>query len=48
MANSVRWYGHVLRKALDFEVEGQRKKERLKRTWNKHVERESIKVVLIW
>ena len=35
MASSVRWYshvlrredGHVLRKALDFEVEGQRKKE---------------------
>ena len=33
MANSVRWYGHVLkredghvlRRALDFEVEGQRK-----------------------
>ena len=37
MANSVRWYGHVLRRedghvlrrALDFEVEGQRKKGRL-------------------
>ena len=36
MVNSVRWYGHVLRredghvlrKALDFEVEGQRKKGR--------------------
>ena len=34
MANSVHWYGHVLRRedghvlrrALDFEVEGQRKK----------------------
>ena len=26
MANSVRWYGYVLRKALDFEVEGQSKK----------------------
>ena len=41
MGNSVRWYGHVLRredghvlrKALDFEVEGQRKKGRLKGTW---------------
>ena len=41
MANSVRWYGHVLRRddghvlrmALDFEVEGQRKKGRLKSTW---------------
>ena len=32
IANSVHWYGHVLRRALDFEVEGQRKKMRLKRT----------------
>ena len=40
MANSVCWYGHVLRRedvcvlrrALEFEVEGQRKKGRLKRT----------------
>ena len=40
MANSVCWDGHelrredghVLRRALDFEVEGQRKKERPKRT----------------
>ena len=40
MANSVRWYchvlrregGHVLRRALHFEVDGQRKKGRLKRT----------------
>ena len=30
MANSVCWHGHVLRRALDFEVEGQRKKWRLK------------------
>ena len=38
MANSVRWYGHVLRRedghvvrrALDFEVEGQLKKRRSK------------------
>ena len=28
MENSVRWYGHVLRMALDFEVEGQRKEIR--------------------
>ena len=42
MANSVCWYGHVLRgeddhvlgRALDFEVEGQRKKGRPKRTWS--------------
>ena len=41
MANCVRSYGHVLRRevdhilrrALDFEVEGQRKKGRPKRTW---------------
>ena len=40
MANSVCWYGrvlrredgHVLRRALDFEVEGHRKKWRPKRT----------------
>ena len=40
MANSVRWDEHVLRRvdgnvfrrALEFEVEGQRKKRRLKRT----------------
>ena len=52
MANSVDWhdhllrreYGHVLRKALDFEVEGQRMKERPKRTWKKLVEEESVKV----
>ena len=49
MANSVRWYGHVLRRedghilrrALDFEVEGQRKKGRPKRTWKKQVEVEN-------
>ena len=54
MANSVHWYGHVLkredghvlRRALDFEVEGQRKKGRPKRTWKKQVEEESVKVCL--
>ena len=54
MANSVRWYGHVLRRedghvlrtALDIEVKGQRKKGRLKRTWKKEVEEESVKVGL--
>ena len=43
MANSVRWYGHVLRRqddhvlrrALDFEAECQRKNGRPKRTWKK-------------
>ena len=54
MANSVCWYGyvlrredgHVLRRALVFEAEGQRKKGRLKRTWNRQVEEESMKVGL--
>ena len=54
MANSVCWYGHmwrkedghVLRRTLDFDVEGQRKKGRLKRTWKKQVDEESMKVGL--
>ena len=54
MANSVcrhghvlrREDGHVLRKALDFEVDGQRKKGRMKRTWKKQVEEESVNVGL--
>ena len=54
MANSVCWYGHVLRiedghvlrRALDFEVEVQRKKGRQKMTWKKQVEEESMKVGL--
>ena len=46
MANSVHWYGHILRLALVFEVEGQRKKERPKKTWKKQVEEESVKVGL--
>ena len=40
-ANGVRWYGHVLRrddghvlrKALEFEVKGKRKRGRPKKTW---------------
>ena len=46
MANRVHWYSHVLRRALDFEVEGQRKKGKAKRTWKKQVEEESVKVGL--
>ena len=50
MKNSVHWYGHVLRRkdghvlrrALDYEVEGQRKKGRPKRTWKRLVEEESV------
>ena len=41
MADSVRWYGHVLRRedghvlgrAVDFVVEGQRKKGKPRMTW---------------
>ena len=55
-ANSVCLYGHVLRRedghvlrsALDFEVDAQRKKGKLMRTWNKQVEGESVKVGLRW
>ena len=54
MANSVHWYGyvlrrgdgHVLRRALDSEVERQRKKGRLKRTCKQQDEEESMKVGL--
>ena len=38
--------GHVLRRALYFEVEGQRKKWRPKMTWKKQVEEESVKIGL--
>ena len=41
------WYDvQVLGRALEFEVESQRKKGRLKRTWKKQVEEESVKVGL--
>ena len=51
MANSVCWYGHVLRRedghvlrrALCFAVDDKRKKGRPKRTWKKHVEEEGVK-----
>ena len=46
MANSVRWYGHILSRASHFEAEGQGKKGRLKRTWKKQVEEESVKIGL--
>ena len=54
MVNSVYWHGHVLRRedchfmrrALDLDVEGQRKKWRSKRTWKKKVVEESAKVGL--
>ena len=54
VANSVCWYGcvliredgHVLRRALCFEVKGQRKIGRLKRPWKKQVEEKSEKIGL--
>ena len=53
-ANRVRWYGHmlrrdeghVLRKALEFEVKGNRKRGRPKKTWKTQVEKESKSVSL--
>ena len=48
MAYTVRWYGHLLRRgwSLHIAVESQRKEGRLKRTWKKQVEEESVKVGL--
>ena len=51
MANSVHWYGHVLRReddhivrrALGLKVEGQKKKRRLKKTRKKQDEEDSEK-----
>ena len=52
MTDNVSWYGHVLRmeggnvlkRALQFEVEGHWKKWRPKRTWEKQVEEKSMKL----
>ena len=38
--------GHVSRRALEFEVEHERKKGRMKKTWKKQVEEESVKAGL--
>ena len=54
MASSVCLYDHgligedrcVLRRVSDFEVEGQRKKGKRKRTWRQQVEEEGMKVGL--
>ena len=54
MANSVNWYGHVLRRedghvlrrALYFVVEGLWRKGNPMRTWKKQVEEKSVKVGL--
>ena len=53
-ANGVRWYGHVLRrddrhvlrKALEFEVKGKRKRGQPKKTSKTQVEKESKSVDL--
>ena len=53
-ASGVRWLGHVLRKedgdvvrsALEFNVEGRRKRGRPKRTWRKQIEEECLKAGL--
>ena len=53
-ANGVTWYGHVLRrddghvlrKALEFEVKGKRKRGRPMETWKTQVEKESKNVGL--
>ena len=53
-ANGVRWYGHVLRredwhvlrKALEFEVKGKRKRGQPRKTWRSQVEKESKSVGL--
>ena len=53
-ANGVRWYGHVLsrddglvlRKALEIEVKGKRKRGRPKKPWKTLVEKESKSVCL--
>ena len=52
--NGVRWQGHVLRrddghvlrKALEFEVRGKRKQGRPKKTWESQVEKERKSVGL--
>ena len=54
MANSVHWYGHVLRRedghvlrrALCFEIDSQNRKGRPKRTWKKQVVEESMMIAL--
>ena len=53
-ANSAGWHGnllriedgHVLRRALHFDIECQSKKGMLKKTWKKQVEEESVMVGL--
>ena len=37
-ASEVRWYRHVLRRTLDYEVAGKRGRGRSNMTWKRHVE----------
>ena len=51
MANSECWYSHVLRRENRrilgrVDIDGQRKRWRLKRTWKKWVEEENMKICL--
>ena len=53
IANAIRWYGHVLRRdddvlkiALNFEVNGKRKRGRPRKTWKQQVEKEINKIGL--
>ena len=48
MACNVHWYGHVLRRALYFEVKCQRKKGRPIKTLMKQVVEESMNVGFNW
>ena len=53
-ANGVRWYGHVLRrddghvlrKALEFEVKGKRKRGQPKKMWKTQVDKESKRAMM--
>ena len=44
--NTLSYDGHVLRKALEFEVKGKRKRGRPRKTWRSQVEKESKSVGL--
>ena len=52
--NGIRWYGHVLktddnsvlRVALNLEVNGKRKRGRVKKSWKKQVEKETERIGL--
>ena len=45
-ASGVRWYEHILRRALDFEVAGRRERGRPNITWKKQVEEHTNQIEL--